>query len=182
MKYTAIYDVSRALLELVRENIVPDIVAKPEEVGLCSPANHGDFAVGIYLYSLDLSDSLRLSGKQNEGLFLQKHPPVVLDLYYMVTPYFKTDVKFLAEQEQLLFGKIIQAINDNNRIFTDTNEPVELQSVFPDTEEKQRIWNADQNYRTSLFVQAKAVIIESLKSEKVSRVTDVTIAAQTKRS
>ncbi len=182
MKYTAIYDVSRALLELIREKTIPDIIAKPEDIGLCSPANHGDYAVGLYLYSIELSDSLRLSGKQNEGLFLQKHPPVVLDLYYMLTPYFKTDVKFLAEQEQLLFGKVIQAINDNSRVFTDTNEPVELQSVFPDVEEKQRIWNSDSSYRTSIFIEAKAVIIESLMSEKVARVTDVTIAARQKRS
>lgn len=182
MKYTAIYDVSKALLELIRGKIIPDIVAKPEDVGLCSPADHGDFSVGIYLYNMDLSESLRLSGKQIEGLMLQKHPPVVLDLFYMITPYFKTDIKFLAEQEQLLFGKVIQAINDNNRIFTDTSEPIELEAVFPNSEEKQRIWNSEQSYRTSVFVEAKAVIIESLNTEKVSRVTDITIGAGTKRS
>lgn len=180
MKYTAIYDVSSKIADVLRSSIVPDIVAKPEDIGLCSPANHGDFVVGIYLYNIETSESFRLSGRQNEGLYLQKYPPIVLDLYYMITPYFKTDVKFLAEQEQLVFGKIVQVVNDNPRILTDTTEPVELELTFPLADDKQKIWNAQDHYRTSVFVRAKAVIIESLRSEKVSRVTDISIVTDTK--
>lgn len=180
MKNTAIYDVSKGIADILRIGIVPEIVAKPEEVGLCSPANHGDFVVGIYLYNIEQSESFRLSGKQNEGLYARKHPPIVLDLFYMITPYFKTDVKFLAEQEQLLFGRVVQAINDNPRILTNTTESVELELIFPTADDKQKIWNAADHYRTSVFVRAKAVVIESLRGEQVARVTDIKIVTDTK--
>lgn len=180
MKYTAIFDVSKAITEILRDSVVPEIIAKPEEVGLCSPASHGDFVMGIYLYNIEQSESFRLSGKQNEGLYTQKHPPIVLDLLYMITPYFKSDFKFLAEQEQLLFGRVIQAINDNPRVLTETTEPVELELFYPDADEKQKIWNATEHYHTSVFARAKAVVIESLRSEKVSRVTDIRIVTDTK--
>lgn len=175
MKYTAIYDVSKAITDILRDSVVPEIIAKPEEVGLCSPANHGDYVMGIYLYNIEQSESFRLSGKQNEGLYTQKHPPMVLDLFYMITPYFKTDVKFLAEQEQLLFGKTVQTINDNPVILTETTEPIEFELIYPLADDKQKIWNADEHYRTSVFAKAKAVVIESLRVEKVSRVTDIRI-------
>lgn len=81
MKYTAIYDVSRTLTDILRAGVVPEIIAKPEEVGLCSPADHGDYVMGVYLYNIEQSESFRLSGKQNEGLYTQKHPPMVLDLF-----------------------------------------------------------------------------------------------------
>lgn len=181
MKNTAIYDVSKSITDILRSSVVPDIVAKPEEVGLCDPSNHGDFVMGIYLYNIEQSESFRISGKQNEGLYSQKHPPVVLDLSYMITPYFKTDVKFLAEREQLLFGRVVQAVNDNPRILTETTEPVELELIFPSVDDKQKIWNAADHYRTSIFARAKAVVIESLRSEKVSRVTDIRILTDTKR-
>lgn len=100
---------------------------------------------------------------------------------YMITPYFKTDIKFLAEQEQLLFGRAVQTINDNPRILTETTEPVELELIFPDADEKQKIWNAAEHYRTSVFARAKAVVIESLRAEKVSRVTDIRIGTDAKR-
>lgn len=180
MKYTAIYDVSKALTEILRESVVPELISKPEEVGLCSPANHGDFLTGIYLYSIEQSESFRLSGKQNEGLYTQKRPPMVLDLFYMITPYFKADVKFLAEQEQLLFGKAVQAVNDHPRILIDSPEPVELELIYPTADDKQKIWNSDEHYRTSVFAKAKAVVIESLRTEKVSRVTDIRITADKK--
>lgn len=180
MKYTAIFDVSKAIMEILRESVVPEIIAKPEEVGLCSPANRGDYVMGIYLYNIEQSESFRLSGKQNEGLYTQKRPPVVLDLFYMITPYFKTDVKFLAEQEQLLFGRVVQAVNDHPRIMTETTEPVELEMIYPLADDKQKIWNSDEHYRTSVFVRAKAVVIESLRTEKVSRVTDIRIVTDKK--
>lgn len=181
MKYTAIYDVSRAIADIIAAGVTPDITAKPEDVGLCSPAAHGDYTVGIYLYNIEQSESFRVSGKLNEGLYTQKHPPAVLDLYYMITPYFKTDVKFLAEQEQGLFGRVVQIINDNPRILTDTSEPVETELFFPTADDKQKIWNAAEHYRTSVFIRAKAVIIESQISENVARVTDIRIVTDAKR-
>lgn len=180
MRYTAIADVSRALTELIRGGIVPELITKSDFVGLCSPANSGDFQLGIYLYNVEESESYRLSGRQNSGLYKQKYPPIVLDLEYMITPYYKSDVKFLAEEEQAVLGKIIQVINDNNQIDFPNGEVVMLSLSNPSLDDRQKIWNGSTPYRTSIFVSAKAVVVESAKEKTVSRVTDVTIQTDIK--
>lgn len=180
MKYTAIAEVSRALAELIRGSVVPELVAKPDLIGLCSPANNGDFQLGIYLYNISESESYRLSGRQNAGLYQQKYPPIVLDLEYMITPYYKSDVKFLAEEEQVLLGRIVQLINDNSEILSDKGESVMLSLENPSLDDRQKIWNGSVPYRTSIFLRAKAVIVESARERKISRVTEVTIQTDIK--
>jgi hypothetical protein len=175
MRYTAIAQVSKALVDVIRQGVVPDLLEKEDEVGLCSPDNHGDFKVGIYLYNIEQSGSFRLSGKQNEGLYYQKYPPVVLDLHYMITPYYKGDIKFLAENEQIMLGRVVQIINDNGTIFADTGEPVTLEFINPAIGDRQKIWVGENPYRTSVFISAKAVILESAREGRMSRVTDITI-------
>jgi hypothetical protein len=181
MRYTAIAQVSKALVDVIKQGVVPDLLEKPDEVGLCSPDNHGDFKVGIHLYNIEQSGSFRLSGKQNEGLYYQKYPPVVLDLHYMITPYYKGDIKFLAENEQVMLGRIVQVINDNGTIFADTGEPVTLEFLNPPIGDRQKIWVGDDPYRTSVFISAKAVIVESARESKTSRVTDIMIETEQKK-
>jgi hypothetical protein len=180
MRYTAIAQVSNALKEVIREGVVPDLLEKTEDVGLCSPDNHGDFKVGIYLYNVEQSGSFRLSGMQDEGLYYQKFPPVVLDLQYMITPYYKGDIKFLAENEQLMLGRVIQIINDHGTIFPDTGEQVKLEFLNPNLSDRQKIWVGNEPYKTSVFLSAKAVIVESARQNKVTRVTDITIQTDQK--
>ena len=180
MRYTAIADVSRTLVELLRRELVPDLIEKEDLIGLCSPDNSADFQVGIYLYEVRQSESFRLSGRQNAGLHRQKYPPIVLDLSYMITPYYKGDVKFLAEDEQVTLGRIIQVMNDHNTMFSDSGEPVELEFLSPTLDDRQKIWIGNAPYRTSVFLSARAVIVDSARETKISRVTDVTIEAEQK--
>lgn len=175
LKYTAIAEVSEAIVELIKKNVVPDIIPKADLIGLCSPAANGDFLLGVYLYSIEESEKFRLSGRQNTQLYYQKYPPIVLDLYYMVTPYYKSDVKFCARQEQIILGKVVQIINDNSSIFANSGQPVELEFINPSLDDRQKIWNGNSAYKTSLFICARAVIVESSKVKKVSRVTDISV-------
>lgn len=179
MKHTAISDVSKTLLGLFRRELVPDIIEKPASIGLCSPDNKGDYTVGLYLYKIEQSEEMRISGRQNETLTRQKFPPIILDLHYMITPYFKGDVKFLAEEEQILLGKVIQVINDNANIESG-GEPVVLELISPTLDDRQKIWNSQNPYITSVFMAAKAVILDSARSVKISRVTDVSFSTEEK--
>lgn len=181
MRYTAIADVSKTLVELIRDNVVPDLIAKEDSIGLCTPDNTGDFLLGIYLYNVEQSESFRISGRQNEGLHHQKYPPIVLDLHYMITPYYKSDIKFLALDEQVLLGRIIQILNDNGVIFADSGEPVELELENISLDDRQKIWTADSAYRTSVFLSARAVIVESARQSEISRVSEVHIYADQKK-
>ena len=180
MRYTAIADVSRALTEMIRANTVPELIDKPDSIGLCSPAAPGDFKLGLYLYNVEESESYRISGRQNEALHTQRFPPIVLDLYYMITPYYKSDVKFLALEEQTILGKVIQLINDNSTIYSESGEAVSLELLRVTEDDKQKIWVGSNPYRTSVFISARAVVMESTKQKQVSRVTEITIKADTK--
>lgn len=175
LRYTAIAEVSKRILGLLREGIVPMLLPKEDMIGLCSPDNTADYMLGLYLYQVEQSESFRLSGKQNIGLYNQKYPPVVLDLHYMVTPYYKSDVKFLAEEEQIVLGRTIQIINDNSSIVYDNGELVELTLENKNMDEIQKIWGSNSFYRTSVFLSARAVIVESAREKDVARVKEFVI-------
>lgn len=175
MRYTAIADVSKRIVELLREGIVPMLLPKEDLIGLCSPDNTADYMLGIHLYHVEQSESFRMSGKQNIGLYNQKYPPVVLDLHYMITPYYKSDVKFLAEEEQIVLGRIIQIINDNSSIAYDNGELVELSIENVSLDDIQKIWGGNSCYRASIFLAAKAVVVDSAREKTVARVKEFII-------
>ena len=92
--YTAIADIGNALTELLRLNIVPEVLANEESIGVCSPEDKGDFLLGLYLYDIKQSEVFRNSEMQIMDSKRQKYPPVNLELYYMLTAYSNGDVKF----------------------------------------------------------------------------------------
>lgn len=175
MRYTAIADISKIIVKLLKQGLVPELVKKSDSIGICSPDNKGDFVLGVYLYNIKESESIRISGRRNEEFFTQKYPPVVLDLYYMITPYLKGDIKYIAEEEQILLGRVIQIINDNSNIYRERGEEVTLELCSPALDDRYKIWNSSAPYRTSLFVAARAVILESARNKQIARVTDITI-------
>ncbi|WP_071434346.1 DUF4255 domain-containing protein [Angelakisella massiliensis] len=175
MKYTAIAQVSRQLVGLLREGLAPQLL-REDAVGLCAPDNRGDFSLGVYLYNVQQSEHARISGRSNQTLFTQKYPPLVLDLFYMITPYLKSDVKFLFEEEQTLLGRVFQIINDNSLLTQEEGETVTLELCSPTLEEREKIWGSSSHlYRVSAFVSARAVIVESTRSREVARVREFVV-------
>lgn len=175
MKYTAIAQVSRQIVTLLKEELTPELLPTGDAVGLCSPTNTGDFSLGVYLYNVEQSSHARISGRINQDLYTEKYPPLVLDLFYMVTPYLKSDVKFLAEEEQILIGKVLQVINDHNVLVQTDEETVTLELIHPTLDEREKIWGTTQPYRISVFVAARAVIVESARSREVARVREFVV-------
>ena len=112
--YTAIADIGNALTELLRLNIVPEVLANEESIGVCSPEDKGDFLLGLYLYDIKQSEVFRNSEMQIMDSKRQKYPPVNLELYYMLTAYSNGDVKFRSLEEHKILGKVIQVFTDNS--------------------------------------------------------------------
>lgn len=176
MKYTAIAQISRQIVTLLKEELTPDLLPAGDAVGLCTPTNTGDFSLGVYLYSVEQSAHARISGRINQDLHTEKYPPLVLDLFYMITPYLKSDVKFLAEEEQTLIGKVLQVINDHSVLIQTDEESVTLELCNPTLDEREKIWGSNaQPYRISVFVAARAVIVESARSREVARVREFVV-------
>ncbi len=46
-KYTVIADIGSSLVQLLRDNLCPDVIMSPDNIGLCSPADKGDMILGL---------------------------------------------------------------------------------------------------------------------------------------
>lgn len=180
--YTKIADTGNALLTLLREALVPNLLNSFDQIGLCSPEDHGDYAVGVWLYDVKEDVSIQAHQMVNIGRNAQRYPSAYLTLYYMITLYLQSDLKYRAAQEHQIMGKIIQSLRDKAAIdantFTPTGEPgdanIRLQMLDLTLEEKVRLWTVpNAAYRTSLFYTAGPVEIPSARKKAVKRVQEV---------
>lgn len=180
MNDTIIARTGGLLVSLLRQKLAPEVIADPGLIGLCAPQEKGDFALGVWLY--DIRECMQLSSHEMVTVdsTRQKFPSVYVNLYYMITPYSGGDTKYRAEEEALIFGKVIRTMKDAAVIDlsgcgdADGSEPV-CQIVFQDLgmEEKQRIYPAPGGYRTSLFYEVGPLEISSAKERSVRRVVDL---------
>lgn len=188
-KYTVIAEVGTRLAEILTQELVPDLIQDKNGIGLCCPSDKGDFVLGIYLYDIRENGDLRVSGMVNSSFNQQKFPPMYLSLYYMITIYAGSDVKFRAVQEQRILGRVIQVLNDHNLLpsyqMGADSGGIDLRIEFLDMEieDKMKIWNTvDQPYRTSLFYRVSPVELESTRSRTVTRVTEVDMTIKEQES
>ena len=180
--YTKIADIGNGILTLLKEALIPELLNNPDQIGLCSPEDHGDFAVGVWLYDRRDDTSIQAQEMANIGRNTQRYPSTYLTLYYMITLYLQSDIKYRAVQEHQILGKIIQAIRDKAVItpdtFTPTGEPggdnIRILMQDLEMEEKTRIWTVpNASYRTSLFYTAGPVEIQSTRKKSVKRVQEI---------
>ncbi|MCD8038031.1 MAG: DUF4255 domain-containing protein [Lachnospiraceae bacterium] len=180
--YTVISDVGNALVSVLRENMVPDVILNPESIGLCSPEEKGDMVLGVCLYDVRESEEYRYSGMVSDDVSHQKYPSMYLSLHYMVTAYSNGDVKFRASEEQKILGKALQVLADYSILDPVTYQPMEqsgpggiqimLQSI--PQEDKLKLWTVpNKAYHLSLFLKVGPVELESAKIKQVQRVVDV---------
>ena len=183
-RYTVIADVGNAIVKLLRKEMVPDTIQNPDAIGLCSPADRGDFTVGIHLYDIRASEEIRANTMVEKGIGQLQYPPSYVNLYYMITVCSTGDVKFRSGEEQKVLGRIIQTLSDYACLDRDTLEPVlsrkPLDAVIQmqnlELEDKMRIYSVpNAGYKLSLFYKVAPVEIESTRSRRVSRVTDMDI-------
>ncbi len=181
-KYTVIADVSQKIADLLSEGMVPDLIADKNGIGLCGPDEKGDFSVGIYLYNIEENNDFKRSGMVNISYGEQKFPPVILSLYYMITAYSVSDIKFRAIQEQRILGRVMQILSDNSIISGEDfgNEvmgaDIRIELLDLSTEEKMKLWNdTTKPYKTSLCYRVTPVELESTKGRRISRVTEFTV-------
>lgn len=181
MRYTAIAEIGNTLAERLRIYMVPEVVMNPEHIGLCSPADKGDFMVGIYLYDIRECEEIRSHSMIMVDSKQQKYPSCFLNLYYMITAYSNGDIKYRSEEEQKILGKIVQVLQDYG-VFEEMTQGKGLPDgeTIPAAEmlnllleEKLRIWNIPNiAYKTSLFYKVGPIEIQSEKTRDTQRVVD----------
>lgn len=179
--YSVIAEVGTQLVNCLVRGLVPELVQDPNGIGLRHPADKGDVSLGLFLYDIRESSEIRESGMINAGLDTRRFPPVYLSLYYMITAYSGSDVKFRSLQEQRMLGRTMQVFHDDPLLSADyggTAQPqLHVQLLDLSIEEKLQIWgnNNGTPYRTSLFYRVSPVALESAKTKRISRVADIDV-------
>ena len=180
-----IMEVDNAVLNLLRRNLVPDVIQNPDAIGLCSPDEKGDMLLGLHLYDIRESEEIRINEMQNIDSSRQRYPSAYLTLYYMITAFSNADIKFRAGEDHKVLNRVVQVFNDYAVLDAVSLEPAQratdmhlrIQIASLSLEEKLRVWNYPNHpYRSSLFYRISPVEIESTRTRDVRRVLDVDFA------
>lgn len=182
MGFSSISEVGNNIVSILRRELVPDVVLHGGTIGMCSPEDHGDFTIGVYLYDISPNNHLIENRMATVDRRTQVYPSTFLTLRYIITAYSMGDIKFRTEEEHRILGRIVQALSDNSTIGRTSSlygKPmdtrIELDHVEPG--EKLRLWNfPNKAYRLSLFYRVQPVEITSTKTRLIaSRVRDVNV-------
>lgn len=182
-RYTMIADVGEKLVSILQRELVPAVLPNPNEVGLCSPEDHGDISLGLFLYDVKESEEVRQQGAAVIKKEKLMKPPIYLNLYYMITAYSGGDIRYKLTQEQRILGKVMQTFYDYPMIpleevdkdaVNGMDPRIQMQKISID--EKSRIWNfPNVGNKLSLFYKVSPVAIESELTSDMTRVTDLDI-------
>lgn len=182
MGFSSISEVGNHIVSILRRELVPDVVLHPGAIGMCSPEDHGDFSIGVYLYDIAPNNDIVEHRMAAIDRRTQVYPSTFLTLRYMITAYSMGDLKFRTEEEHRILGRIIQALSDFSVIGQTSalyGQPmdtrIEMERIEPG--EKLRLWNfPNKAYQLSLFYRAQPVEITSTKTRLIaSRVRDVKV-------
>ena len=173
--YSAIAETGELLVKLLRENLVPKVILNSDSIGLCNPADRGDYTLGVNLYDVRESEEMFPSGMRDRSVNEQKYPSKFMTLFYMVTVYSNSDLKYKAMEEQKIVGKVIQILMDNNLLKNgqEHSNPARIEMLRISRDERGKIWSEySVPYKLSLFYKVYPIEIESAKTRIISRVRE----------
>lgn len=185
--YTIIADIGNAIVQLLRDHLVPDIIINTENIGLCTPSDKGDIILGVNLYNVEENPDIVPTGMTAKGVKQLKYPSTFYNLYFMITAYSASDIKFRAAEDQKILGKVLQILKDHPTFTAEQLGSESANSQFSpkiellwlENEEKIKLWHVpDVPYRLSLFYKVYPVEIESARVKEVSRVVAADFTVQ----
>lgn len=183
--YTAIADVGDTLVELLRVNMQDLIPA--DSIALVSPGEiEGKDNIRLSLFLYQVSENIHLKNQEmgNMGPSRLKAPPLVMDLYYMLTSYPSPGIQDRTErteEEHSILGRAMQIMH-NNPILTGSvlmgslpAHGTELRVVVTSMslDDMSKIWSTfkEKSFRPSVCYLVTPVEIESSHEKSVTRVT-----------
>ncbi|WP_168735685.1 DUF4255 domain-containing protein [Cohnella fermenti] len=186
--HMVIADAGASLLKLLREEMVPDPVFRPELIGMASPADKGDLVITVFICSLRENNEASRSGMQPEGNVL-RYPPRAVDLECLITAYSNADILTRSLDEYRLLGKVAQILHDNSILrgpmlegtLSDSEAGLRIAPVPYGTEELTRLWQfGDHPYKFSLVYKLGPVYLDSNRVKSTSRVVERKITLREK--
>lgn len=177
--FTVVGDVGETLKRLLDDDPWTGVMPKPD-VTFKSPKEIKDEGgsanrVSLFLYQILENPFLRNEEPLRVGDDQLRTPPLVLDLFYLVTPY--SDDK---TQEKYILGKVMQIFYDNAVLsgtvlqgaLAGTDEALRLVAHPQSLDDLTKLWSAFQDvaYRLSVGYLVSPVKIDSAREMSMQRV------------
>ena len=188
--YNIISDVTEAIIKILKAGMVPDVIPNSEAIGACHPSGKGDIVLGINLYDVKRNTDVVEPNGIPVGKNKMRAPSLYLDLYYMITAYSASDIRFRSIEEAKILGRAIQLLEGNSMLkgdilgksAADLKYTPKLEFLELESEEKTRLWNIPEvPYKLSIFYKVYPVEIESLKITDITRVTTAEFNVEERR-
>ncbi len=189
--YKVISDIGKTVINMLKDNLVPNLIDNSDDIGICDLKSRKDFVVGLHLYDIiekrdtpkgafvDLRDGRR------------SNPPTEYKLCYMISISSKQDISNKVYDEHLILGYILQLFNDNKVLppkymvesLRNANETINLLIPPLSLEEKGNIWRVfNEPYELSVFFDLDPVYIESTQIRvPAKKVTTIDIVHHQKK-
>ncbi len=183
-EYTVIADTGSTLLKILRENLTPEPVLKPEMIGICSPAEKADLRLALYLYSVEETGASRNVEMRQVGQGRLQYPPLMISLNYLLTAHSTAELNFRALDEHRILGRLMQVMYDNAIVrgsvlhgtLAENNEEMRITLNNISMEEMNKIWNfPNVPYKLSLAYRVGPLSVESKRVKDTRRVLQADI-------
>ncbi len=189
-KYSVISEISRTVVELLKAELVPEPVAQAEQIGACDPHDRGNFVVGVHIYDISEAGEVRQSAPVAQTDGTVRNPPMYLNLSVMISVASKAEKENRTLDEQMIMGRVMQAINDHKRLpqkympsaLKAAGEPILISHVPMELEEKTKIWTMfSESYKLCVFYKVGPVQLEStVITAPATRVAEIRLGSEQK--
>ena len=185
--YTAIADVSYTLIDLLR-NKMEDLI-DPDSIVVVSPGEiEANDNVRLSLFLFQVIENVHMKNQEMQIIdpAKLKYPPLIIDLFYMLTSYPSSGIQDKTErtkEEHSILGKAMQIFHDNPIItdpflrgcLTDDGQELHISQTPLNLDDMTKIWSTfqDRPFRPSVCYLVSNVRIESTREKEAKRVTDI---------
>ena len=178
-----------ALVDLLRDNLTPEPLGNRELINLCSPHESENNQLTLYLYHIEEDIQNMASGYYSVDSETERARPAQFTLHFLMTAHSKAPAQMKEADQYRIMGAAIQALRDHPVIpqkylvGSIASEKAQLHvSIDRMTmEQLLKIWNnTSKDYKLSNVVTVTGVTIDSKRSRRVRRVTEVIIGTDQK--
>lgn len=182
--YTAIADVSYTLVDLLRNKM--DDLINTDSIAVVSPGDlktNDGVRLSLFLFQVIENVHMKNQEMQITNPAKLRYPPLILDLYYMLTSYPSPEIQDRTERtkdEQSILGRAMQIFHDNSIItdpflrgcLTDDEQELHISQPLHNFDDITKIWGTFHNipFRPSVCYLVANMRIESTRAKEAKRV------------
>ena len=188
-EYTALVEAGNALVELLRERMTPEPISNGELIALRSPHESENCQLSVWLFHIEEDSHNNQAGYYQPSKEIQRIQPSNFQLNFLITAHSKAPSNLREADRYRIIGSALQVIKDEPLLgkrflsgsLLETGAQLHLSVERPNFDQMIKIWNNNASpYKLSIICKALSVAIDSKRTRRVGRVSDVAISVDQK--